>query len=157
MNKHLTKEQVELFGIPSKFSNLVENVDYRDLGDHNPGDELYLLPAVHNFRDKWINACIEEDPKIAETPESLRNLQQKASPIDKYDSGIVYHVTVNDTGKKGLPVFSTVGGFGWGILDSRAGANPRIYSVGKYAELDTRYFDKYNLRNEEGKRMLEMI
>ena len=73
---------------------------------------------------------------------------------------IVLAVGVEKTkqaGQRGLPNMSVTGSTHWGLYQSMAGANPTIRPMGQYAQLATRYFARYGLSPEDGKRVLAMI
>lgn len=86
----LTNTQASLFEVPTDFSDLLLIKDVYDL--KNDQHKVYLVRTKADWREKLRVICIKQDPTLAEDVNRLKEKMSSPSPVDKWESGIIYLV-----------------------------------------------------------------
>lgn len=89
--RNVTPTESELFGVPSQFRHLVQVTDCKAL-DAAKSVNLVSVRTRNGYRKDWEQEMIKRDQTLLEVPEKLLALQEGPSPLDVFDSGIVYLV-----------------------------------------------------------------
>ena len=87
----LSVAEIELFGVPAQFRHLVQVTDCKHLNAQK-SVSLISVRSQNGYRADWEKEMIKQDQSLLEVPEKLLALQKGPSPLDMFDSGIVFLV-----------------------------------------------------------------
>lgn len=87
----LSVAEYELFGVPARFRSLVEVTDCKHLNAQK-SVSLISVRCRNGYRADWEKEMIKQDASLLEMPEKLLALQKGPSPLDMFDSGVVFLV-----------------------------------------------------------------
>ena len=87
----LSVAEYELFGVPVQFRHLIQMTDCKHLNAQK-SVSLISVRCRNGYRADWEKEMIKQDQSLLEMPEKLLALQRGPSPLDMFDSGIVFLV-----------------------------------------------------------------